>query len=151
MRLKNCHSVGFAKRSLDTNSQGHQGITKCRKRARQAVWWLNIGAQIENLLATCITCSRRKNSSRTTDFYSIAVASTANTTYRSLRMEKSVMPSCDRLLFSLYRGCTAFNTISWNESLGSRPASVWDIRFSSQSTVLCDSDTNPTNKKNRRS
>ena len=44
------------KQILDRLHTGHQGITKCRQRARQSVWWLHISAQIEELIRKCPTC-----------------------------------------------------------------------------------------------
>ena len=44
------------KEILDRLHTGHQGITKCRQRARQSVWWLHISAQIEELIRKCPTC-----------------------------------------------------------------------------------------------
>ena len=37
---------------------GHQGITKCRRRAQQSVWWPNLRKQLENLIANCTICCR---------------------------------------------------------------------------------------------
>ena len=35
---------------------GHQGIRKCRERARQSVWWPGLSRQLENLVTNCLTC-----------------------------------------------------------------------------------------------
>ena len=40
---------------LDRLHTGHQGITKCRQRARHSVWWLNISKQIEEMIRPPIT------------------------------------------------------------------------------------------------
>ena len=37
---------------------GHQGITKCRARANQSVWWPGISKEIENLVRNCPTCCK---------------------------------------------------------------------------------------------
>ena len=44
------------KEILDRLHMGLQGITKCRQRARQSVWWLHISTQIEGMVRRCSTC-----------------------------------------------------------------------------------------------
>jgi len=39
---------------------GHQGITKCRKRASQSVWWPGLSKQVEHLVSTCVEYCRHK-------------------------------------------------------------------------------------------
>jgi len=39
---------------------GHQGITKCHKRARQSVWWPGINKDIEVMISKCLICSKHK-------------------------------------------------------------------------------------------
>ena len=39
---------------------GHQGIQKCRERAKSGVWWPNINKQIEDLVRECPTCIKTK-------------------------------------------------------------------------------------------
>lgn len=38
--------------------QGHQGIHRCRLRARSSVWWPELSRQIASLVKQCPTCSR---------------------------------------------------------------------------------------------
>ena len=37
---------------------GHQGITKCRGKARQAVWWPGISKEIEDMVKNCRECCK---------------------------------------------------------------------------------------------
>ena len=41
---------------LDRIHAGHQGITKCRARAQQSVWWPGLSKQLEELVRSCTTC-----------------------------------------------------------------------------------------------
>ena len=41
---------------LDKIHTGHQGIQKCRERAKSGVWWPNLSNQIEDLVRECPTC-----------------------------------------------------------------------------------------------
>ena len=42
---------------------GHQGITKCRAKAKQSVWWPGLGKQLENVVKFCHTCSKFRSPS----------------------------------------------------------------------------------------
>ena len=39
---------------------GHQGITKCRERARQSVWWPGINRDLGDLILNCPECYRER-------------------------------------------------------------------------------------------
>ena len=43
---------------LDKIHMGHQGITKCRERARQSVWWPGLSNQLEELVKSCRKCAK---------------------------------------------------------------------------------------------
>ena len=45
---------------LDKIHTGHQGIQKCRERAKSGVWWPNLSKQIEDLVRECPTCIKTK-------------------------------------------------------------------------------------------
>ena len=45
---------------LDKIHAGHQGIDKCRKRAKLSVWWPGLSQQIETLVHNCPECSRER-------------------------------------------------------------------------------------------
>ena len=40
--------------------EGHQGITKCRERAKQSVWWPGLSKQIEDLVESCDRCAKER-------------------------------------------------------------------------------------------
>ncbi|PIK37700.1 hypothetical protein BSL78_25470 [Apostichopus japonicus] len=44
---------------LDFIHEGHQGIVKCRERAKQSVWWPGISSQIGDLVYKCHTCAHQ--------------------------------------------------------------------------------------------
>ncbi len=41
---------------LDRVHDGHQGITKCRERAKQSIWWIGLSTALENIVKSCQKC-----------------------------------------------------------------------------------------------
>jgi transposase InsO family protein len=48
------------KQMLDRIHDGHQGIVKCSRRARESVWWPGINQQIKQLVEKCATCIKHQ-------------------------------------------------------------------------------------------
>ena len=46
---------------LDKLHTGHQGITKCRQRAQQSVWWPGLSKRLEELVTNCSECCRNRS------------------------------------------------------------------------------------------
>ena len=46
------------KELLDKIHEGHQGITKCRERARQSLWWPGLSRDLDELVRTCTKCCK---------------------------------------------------------------------------------------------
>ena len=49
---------------LDRIHTGHQGISKCRERAKQSLWWPGLSRQLEELVKNCSTCQKCLNQRR---------------------------------------------------------------------------------------
>ena len=45
---------------LDKIHQGHQGIVKCRARAKQSVWWPGLSREIQDMIQGCRVCLEHK-------------------------------------------------------------------------------------------
>ena len=45
---------------LERLHSSHQGISKCRERARQSVWWPGLGRQLEEVTRSCVECSKHR-------------------------------------------------------------------------------------------
>ena len=48
------------KEMLHRIHQGHQGITKCQRLARNALWWPRVNQEIENMVNNCEACSKNQ-------------------------------------------------------------------------------------------
>ena len=46
---------------LDKLHTGHQGITKCHRRAQQSVWWPGLSKRLEELVTNCSECRRNRS------------------------------------------------------------------------------------------
>ena len=49
---------------LEIIHHGHQGITKCNERAKEAVWWFGIGKYIKGIVGRCEECQVKKAAQR---------------------------------------------------------------------------------------
>lgn len=57
--LKGCRIViplSLQKEVIEFIHAGHQGITKCRRRAQLSVWWVGLSTQLENTIKNCPNC-----------------------------------------------------------------------------------------------
>ena len=52
--------TSMRKEVLEKLHAGHQGIVKCRARARQSVWWPGISAELQEKVASCQVCSKER-------------------------------------------------------------------------------------------
>ena len=50
------------KEVLEKIHEGHQGIAKCRERARQTVWWPQISREIKDCVSKCSLCLEKQPS-----------------------------------------------------------------------------------------
>ena len=53
--------VDMQKTILGNIHEEHQGITKCRERAKQSVWWPGLSKQIEHLVDKYDKCSKERH------------------------------------------------------------------------------------------
>ena len=47
---------------MDRIHDGHQGVTKCRERTRQGVWWPGLSTEISVMVSQCSYCQTSRNS-----------------------------------------------------------------------------------------
>ncbi len=52
--------TSLQRQTLDQIHEEHQGITKCRQRAKISVWWPGISAQIKDTVEQCKTCCKHR-------------------------------------------------------------------------------------------
>ena len=50
--------ASMQRETLNKLHKGHQGIERCRLRARMSVWWPGMSSQIEKLVKNCSHCTR---------------------------------------------------------------------------------------------
>ena len=51
-------------RVLQLAHEGHQGITKCKQRLREKVWWPGIDKEVEDMVKNCQACQLLGNTQR---------------------------------------------------------------------------------------
>lgn len=45
---------------LEVIHKGNQGVSRCRERAREAVWWPGLSSQLNELVRNCKTCTKER-------------------------------------------------------------------------------------------
>ena len=48
--------LSLRKEILQRLHTGHQGISKCRDRAKQSVWWPGLSSQLQDVVSSCEVC-----------------------------------------------------------------------------------------------
>ena len=89
--MKGCHIVipaPMKKEILVQLHTGHQGITKCRERAKQSVLWPGIGKQLVDVIQACPECCRERLQPATP-----LKPSMGNSSNRSILLEGFHIPS----------------------------------------------------------
>ena len=56
--------MNLRRETLENIHEGHQGITKCRERARTCVWWPGLNKEIQQKIEMCNFCQETKPSQR---------------------------------------------------------------------------------------
>ena len=46
---------------LDKLHECHQGVVKCRLRAKLSLWWPGLSKQLEELVTNCTACARERH------------------------------------------------------------------------------------------
>ena len=93
---------------LDCFHQGHQGITKCRARARTSVWWPGLSTMIPaDGFHVCHLCKRSTCANGTVDGFFIPVSSLGETCDGLVRTTWQSLSHRNRLLLSMDREQTS--------------------------------------------
>ena len=45
---------------LDEIHEGHQGIVKCRERAKTSVWWPGLSREVQDMVENCKVCAKHR-------------------------------------------------------------------------------------------
>ena len=45
---------------LDKIHEGHQGLVKCRERAKTSVWWPGLSREVQDMVENCKVCTKHR-------------------------------------------------------------------------------------------
>ena len=92
---------------LEKVHEGHLGITKCRERARQSIWWPGMSRRLAETVKCCPKCYKMQTQrGPTNDCISFTRFSLAKGWNRFVSVERQNIPVDRGFLLTIHRGST---------------------------------------------
>ena len=97
--------ASMQRETLEKIHQGHQGIQRCRLRARTSVWWPGVSKAIDKLVQQCLHCT--KNSAPWKE--PLIPTTLPDFPWQKIGSDLFMLdiPHCSRLFLSISRSCEA--------------------------------------------